>query len=173
MPGKSKPIVDGLWNEHVTQENYASKEKYQDSVLVQYKLYVEMADRISARRNLANTFFLTLHTFILGASGFLYEKGPELSNKNVLVIPFLALLALCFAWWRLVKSYRQINSAKFKVIGEFETRLPTSPWWLAEWKALGEGKDPKLYRPLTVVENWVPLIFALLYGVGLAFLFVS
>jgi hypothetical protein len=34
-------------------------------VLEQYKLYVEMADRLSARRALANTFFLTVNTAVL------------------------------------------------------------------------------------------------------------
>lgn len=29
--------------------------------------------------------------------------------------------------------------------------------------ALGEGKDPKRYLPLTHVENWVPRLFGLLY----------
>jgi hypothetical protein len=39
-------------------------EKYQAAIMDQYKLYVEMADRTSARRSLMNTFFLTLNTGI-------------------------------------------------------------------------------------------------------------
>ena len=34
-----------------------------------YKIAVEMADRISARRGLANTFFLTINTTVLGVLG--------------------------------------------------------------------------------------------------------
>src|SRR6478672_372789 len=33
---------------------------YETAVLEQYKIYVEMADRISGRRSTANAFFLTL-----------------------------------------------------------------------------------------------------------------
>ena len=29
-----------------------------------------------------------------------------------------------------------------------EERLPCSPWWAAEWKALGEGKEWRKHVPL-------------------------
>ena len=160
-------IVAGLWNANITANNYGSPEQYYNHIFEQYKLYVQMADQVSARRNLANTFFLTLHTFLLGSFGFFIEKAPSLLSQPPIVIPFAAVLALCVAWWMIVRSYRQLNSGKFKVIGEFEKRLPTSPYWSAEWNALGEGKDPMKYLPLTHVENWVPVIFAGLY-IGLA-----
>jgi hypothetical protein len=169
MLDSQETIVEGLWNENVSEDNYAKNQKYQDHLLEQYKVYVEMADRMSQRRNLANTFFLTLHTLILGVAGFVYEKGEIVAHRYVIIIPLLGVLALCYTWWRLVKSYRQLNSAKYKVVGEFEKRLPSSPYWSAEWNALGQGKDPKLYTPLTAVETWVPVIFGLLYifGAGL------
>jgi len=163
MDEQTSKIADGLWNDHITEETYG--EKYKDHLFRQYKLYVKMADQVSARRNLANTFFLTLHTFLLGALGFAYEKVPELLNRWVIFVPLAAVLALCIAWWMIVRSYRQLNAGKFKVIGEFETRLPTSPWWNAEWKVLGEDKDIRKYLPLTYVENLVPIVFALLYTV--------
>mgnify|MGYP001756840187 FL=1 len=61
-----------------------------------------------------------------------------------------------------MKSYRQLNSGKFKVVHEIEDMLPLAPY-AAEWVALGEGKDENLYLPLTHVENWVPVTFGLLY----------
>ena len=36
-------------------------EKYKEHLLEQYKLYVEMADRISGRRQTANSFFLSIN----------------------------------------------------------------------------------------------------------------
>lgn len=173
MSHSQETIVEGLWNEDVSEDNYARNGKYQDHLFQQYKLYAEMADRISQRRNLANTFFLTLHTLILGVAGFVYEQAEIPANRFVIIIPLVGVLALCFAWWKLVKSYRQLNTAKFKVIGEFEKRLPSSPYWSAEWKALGEGKDPKLYTPLTAVETWVPVIFGLLYIFAAALLILT
>lgn len=159
-------IASGLWNEEITKDRYSSPGKYEDHLLEQYKLYVEMADRVSGRRNLANTFFLTLHTLILAGIAFLYDKGLGLTHHWVIVLLLSAILTLCYAWWRIVKSYRQLNTAKFKVIGEFEKRLPASPYWSAEWKALGEGRSPKLYLPLTHIEEFVPIVFAILYIVA-------
>jgi len=53
------------------------------------------------------------------------------------------------------------------VIGALERRLPASPYWAAEWFALGEGKDRAKYWALTHLEKWVPLLFGLTYTVAL------
>ena len=44
-------------------------ESYQAHSLEIYKLYVQMADNISARRQSANSFFLTVNTAIIGIVG--------------------------------------------------------------------------------------------------------
>jgi hypothetical protein len=150
-----------LWNGDINEVNYGSN--YKTHIFEQYKLYVEMADQVSNRRNLANTFFLTLHTLLLGVVGFSIEKGSVIIENWMIIFPLSSALLLCLAWWMMVKSYRDLNRAKFIVIGEFEKRLPTSPYWCAEWKALGEGKDRMKYTPVSYIENWVPIIFAILY----------
>jgi hypothetical protein len=159
---ETTPIEDvrpRLWN-----AANDSSEGHEDraTILEQYKLYVEMADRISARRSLTNTFFLTLNTAIFAAIGALWKNRLTFSSW-LLVFPLLALLVQCGAWFLLVRSYRQLNSAKYIVIGALEERLPASPYWKAEWKALGEGKDKAKYWPMTHLEQWVPVIFAATY----------
>jgi len=72
----------------------------------------------------------------------------------------------CVAWWWLVRSYRLLNGAKFKVVGALEERLPASAYWRAEWVALGEGNDWRKYLPLSHLEQWVPILFALVYVLG-------
>jgi len=136
--------------------------EWKEHLLEQYKLYVEMADRISARRMLANTFFLTLNSGILAALAFLFKE--RVAGAALWAIPpFAALLVLCYVWWKLIRSYRQLNTAKFdKVVPAMEKHLPADPY-VAEWKALGLGKDPKLYTPLTAIEHWVPRVFMFLY----------
>jgi hypothetical protein len=160
------PVIEGLWNSSVLPDDYGINKQYTDHIFEQYKLFIEMADRVSSRRNIANTFFLTLHTFLITAASFLYEKGPKVSFVWFNLFPLVALLILCYVWHRLILSYRQLNEAKYKVIGEYERRLPSSPYWSAEWKALGEGKNAQLYKPLTDLENWVPKFFAVIYIVG-------
>lgn len=155
---------NNLWNIPGKEDAYfGDKALYQTHLLEQYKLYVEMADKISERRNLANVFFLTLHTTFIGAIGFAFEKIELIYPRLLITFPVIAILTLCYVWWRLIKSYRQLNKAKYDVIGLMEKRLPASPYYSAEWKALGEGKDPAKYTPLTHVENNVPKIFGALY----------
>jgi hypothetical protein len=127
----------------------------------QYKLYVEMADRISARRMLANTFFVGVHTALITAFTVLL-KERILQPTLLGLAPFFAVLLLCFVWWRIVYSYRQLNSGKFKVVHLLEQMLPAAPYD-EEWKVLGAGADRKKYFPLTHVENYVPICFGLLY----------
>ena len=160
---QSEQIIEGLWNPTIKPESYGQHETYTKHVFEQYKIFIEMADRISTRRNLANTFFLTLHTLLISTAGYLYESGPTVSTPWMNLFPLIAVLTLCYVWYRLLLSYRQLNTAKFKVIGEYERILPSSPYWSAEWKALGQGKDPSLYRPLSDLEQFVPKAFAAMY----------
>ena len=159
-------LRDRLWNEDAAATLYEGDVKAcQAAVLEQYKLYVEMADRISQRRGLTNTFFLTLNTAIFTAVGVFWKDKPS-ADPWWLVFPLLVVLGECFAWFYLVRSYDLLNSAKYKVVGELEERLPASPYWRAEWWALGEGKDRKKYWPLTHIEKWIPALFAFLYLAG-------
>jgi hypothetical protein len=152
-----------LWNADVGADAYGGDtDKYRGAVLEQYRLYVEMADRVSARRGLANTFFLTLNTAVFTTLG-LFATHSRLTTRWLLVFPLIVLLAECLTWFWIVRSYRQLNSGKWAVVGALEKRLPASPWWNAEWEALGRGEKPELYWPLTHIEQIVPLLFALTY----------
>jgi hypothetical protein len=155
-----------LWNIPAQANGIsADNARQQAAILEQYKLYVEMADRISARRSLTNTFFLTLNTTIFAAIGMFWSDHPA-GASWLLTFPLVAVVVQCGAWFFLVRSYRQLNSAKYTVIGVLEERLPASPYWSAEWKALGEGKDKAKYWPLTHLEQWVPITFAGAYVGG-------
>ncbi|CAD7855405.1 MAG: hypothetical protein [Olavius algarvensis Gamma 1 endosymbiont] len=74
-------------------------------------------------------------------------------------------------WYRLVRSYRDLNSTKYKVIHEIEKSLPISPYD-AEWEAVGRGEDPKLYSPFTHIEVFIPWVFIVLYFVAFLKLFL-
>ncbi|WP_329386145.1 DUF1622 domain-containing protein [Streptomyces sp. NBC_01351] len=161
-------LDDRLWNKRVTPADYAhNSEKYQAAVLDQYKTYVEMADRVSSRRSLANTFFLSLNTAVVAAvatttTGTTWQDVSLLAPLAGLII----LLTQCLTWFVTVRSYRQLNAAKFAVIAALEKKLPAFVYSEAEWHVLGEGKNWRQYLPLTHVEQWVPLIFAAAYVLG-------
>lgn len=155
---------DQLWNDDTfIDTRYGGDTTVVQAVILdQYKLYVEMADRVSQRRGLTNTFFLTINTAVFTLIGvFLNNKST--GQPWWLLIPLIALLGQCFAWYYIVRSYRQLNTAKYQVIGALEERLPASPCWGAEWEALGKGKDPKKYWPLSHIEQWIPILFAAVY----------
>lgn len=165
VPATPDTVENDLWNNAVRPVDYseAGGKDYMQGILEQYKLYVEMADRISARRAVANTFFLTLHSAALTLVGVFWRDRP--TGSPLLLLPaIVVLLGLCLAWFWLVRSYRQLNSGKFAVIGALERRLPASPFWRAEWTALGQGRDRGRYWPLTHLEKWVPCLFAAMYA---------
>jgi hypothetical protein len=143
-------------------QNYDSN-KHRDHFLEQYKLYIEMADRISQRRALANTFFLTLHTGLFGlAIGLAGASSGSIEFQAASLAGSLFGLPFVYVWRRILSSYRQINAAKYLVIHELEEHLPVAPYRL-EWEKTGKGEDPRLYMPLTKVEGWVPIVFGLAY----------
>jgi hypothetical protein len=129
---------------------------YADHYLEIYKLYVDMADRISNRRQSANSFFLTVNTAIIAIVTYI-----QWGTYSYWIVS-LAGMAVCYFWYRLIKSYKDMNSGKFKVIHVIEQRLPLSIYD-AEWEALGRGKDSKRYLPFTSIENKVPWIFFVLH----------
>ena len=138
-------------------------EKYPDHLLEQYKLYVEMADRISQRRDQSNKFYATVYSAL--AAVLLLTARFDLSD-NTLGIVFLAVgivgTSLAFIWWLNIQSYRAINSAKFVVIQEIEASLPF-PGYKREWELLMHPADGKRkYLQLTRIEQYVPVVFLLM-----------
>lgn len=148
-------------SQNITEKLFpASKEEYgdkfSDHLIEQYKVYLEMADRISARRQTANSFFVTLNTAIVALVGYV-----NFGDKKAVAFYWLISVAgmtLSYMWYRLIRSYKDLNSAKFKVVHEIETKLPIAPYD-AEWEAVERGENPKLYLPFTHIEIYIPWVF--------------
>jgi hypothetical protein len=103
-----------LWNSALEKTGPEGRTPtYGSAVLEQYRLYVEMADRVSARQGLTNSFFLTLNTGIFTLFAALGRTPPQ-GKEWWLLIPLVAILGQCFAWFYLVRSYRLLNSAKYQ-----------------------------------------------------------
>lgn len=119
-----------------------------------YKLAVEMADRISARRAVANSFFLTISAGLAGVLG----------TAKLQWYVAVAGIVVAATWWALLKSYRDLNRAKFQVIVAMEERLPVKVFG-DEWAIL--KANPRRYRELGRLERIVPWVFAALYGAEL------
>jgi hypothetical protein len=123
-----------------------------------YKLAVEMADRVSARRATANAFFLTVNTALLA----FVSSGLD----DMLWLVALAGIAISGTWGVLLKSYRDLNAAKFDVITKMEKNLEAQIFD-EEWKRLEKKRREGWrgrYAEFGAVERFVPFIFAALYA---------
>jgi hypothetical protein len=142
-----------------------------------YKLGVEMADRVSARRASANGFFLAVHAAMTALTGILYPVLP--GADRLALFPFGSLLTamagvtFAVAWWVSLRSYRDLNSAKFAVLTKLEEQLPVR-LFTDEWQYLKQ--DPvegwrKRYAELGQVEQVVPVVFLGVYLLAIATIF--
>lgn len=103
-------------------------ESFSAHALEIYKLYVEMTDRVSSRRQTANSFFLTLNTGLITFVGYAFNSGSTAQGSTSHLIAGLAGIVVCFLWYRIIKSFRDLNSARFAVIHEIEKLLPLRPY---------------------------------------------
>ena len=139
-----------------------TEESKQNELLEIYKLHAELADRVSQRREAANQRYTSL---LVGLGAFLavllrFGDGgiPELATRLVGVLG----MGLSVSWYVIIRSYRQLNTGKFKALNELEERL-AYPFFKREWDLLGEGSDFRRYWRLTVVETSLPGAFFLLF----------
>ncbi|MGV0981019.1 MAG: RipA family octameric membrane protein [Polynucleobacter sp.] len=147
-----------IFNEPDIGTPYSLDEKWRSDLLEQYKLYVDLADRISARRAASNSYFVSLNTAILGFIGYLTIKD---SSDYVWAVAGGGIL-LSILWESLITSYRSLNSAKFEVIHAVEKKLPAN-LFREEWRLIGEGKNRVLYWPVSHIEQKVPYVFMALH----------
>ena len=147
-------------------------EKYPDHFLEQYKLYVEMADRVSQRREQSNRFYVTLLAalaalLVVVARFVLAEEGTEVAFlTGVVLICSVFGAALSVIWWVNIRSYRELNSAKFTIINRMEQQLPAAGY-SDEWEILRPKAAPPKYFQLTRIEQFVPVVVGALF-LGLA-----
>jgi hypothetical protein len=140
---------------------------FQDHLLEQYKLYVEMMDRTTSRRGQMNSFYTTLLSSLLALIALITNKdqihftNSKLQLIAIGAISFLGVL-LCLIWYNNVQSYKELNSGKFKVISEIESMLPFA-CYNKEWEVIKRDKRYKGYQPQTKVERFIPLVLSLPY----------
>lgn len=123
-----------------------------------YKLHARLADSVSRQRGTTNRFYLLLMSglSVLFSGVLQFRDGVPLGGLMVGFGLLGALLAV--AWYIHIRSYRQLNSGKFKPLHELEEKL-AYPFFKREWELLEEGENPNKYWKLTVVETFVPAIF--------------
>jgi len=141
-------------------------------LLDEYKLYVEMQDKISSRREETNRFYVTLLSALLALLTLVVGTRTgtafqDIKWEVILSAGFLGM-AMCTLWFGTIRSYRQLNKAKFLVINEMEQSLPYA-CYKREWELMkGRAKEKKYFTPTQVVEV-VPILFIIPYLVLFVF----
>lgn len=143
------------------REDYGSE--FKAHLLEQYKLYVEMADRVSSRRVQTASFYTSILSALLALLSIASNKELFQGSQSFVLLTIAILgLCLCLAWTANINSYKQLNSLKFKVIHDMEAHLPF-PCYDMEWKILKEEKSRQRYFRLTAIEQYIPVILSVPY----------
>lgn len=141
---------------HQTADAYGGS--FHADLLEQYKVYVQSAENVSARRVAANRFMLTINAALVALYGL--QSANFGQGYWTLLIPVIGI-PVSSLWYLIIKSHADLNRIKFDVIHELEQHLPAA-MYKYEWK-LAERGQGKTYRAVTNLERCVPILFAILH----------
>ena len=142
----------------------------QDRLLEIYKVHTELADRVTQRRKGANRLYVSLH---VGLAVFLaavlrFGIGDTPGHLVLGLIGALGIL-LAVSWSVVIRSYRQLNTEKFRVLHDLEQQLPYQ-FFTLEWDPETKGEKTNRYWKLTYAELTLPLIFFTLWTAVIVYL---
>src|SRR3989338_2080217 len=103
----------------------------EDQLFEIYKIFVEMTDRISARRQIANSFFLTINLAALAVLGH-FQSFHDLKHLWFLNV---ASIMISYMWICYIESLKKLNGAKFDIIHLIENKLVAKAY-TTEWDML-------------------------------------
>ena len=135
----------------------------QPELLEIYRLHSELADHVSQRREGANRLYVSLLVGLLSLTAIVIRFGlAEVIDWEIFVIvgAFGALLSL--SWWGVIRSYRQLNREKFRVLHQLEDMLPFQ-FFKSEWDPERRGEKSNDYLQLTRVESYLPMLFGVFF----------
>src|SRR3972149_9307985 len=117
-----------------TKESYG--ESFKADLFEQYKMYIESAEKISERRVSANNYLLTVNAFLVTLHGLL--AASLYKGSWAILVPVAGFL-VSLTWYRIITSYRDLNTVKFKVIHELEQHMPAAIYDY-EWIKAEQGR---------------------------------
>ena len=148
---KEEDILNGIINKEKTDNNL-------ELLFKQYKLFVEMADHISERREKTNKLYISLITALFA----MVAVFAKLTYPYIIfcLIPFLLIRYFSSNWINHIEEYKTLNSAKFKIINHLENFLPAKGY-TQEWE-LCKLND---YQKLTEKDKANPRFIKIFSGI--------
>lgn len=132
-----------------------------NTILEQYKLYVESTDRFTGYRSQANSIFVSINTAFISSLVAVLELTNTHHTYWLIIFACCTGLLINTTWYFLIKSYRNLNSGRFKIIHEIEKKLPLQIYQM-EWDLLTKTNKTK-HKRQTSIEQIIPMLFGLLY----------
>lgn len=117
-----------------TSETYGGSFKV--DLLEQYKPYVQSAENVSARRVASSRYLLTLNVALVAFYGF--QSSNLSSGWWIALVPVLGI-SVSVLWHQIIKSHKDLNAVKFRIIHELEQWLPAAIY-AYEWRLAEEGE---------------------------------
>ena len=115
----------------------------------EYKSYLQTTEHITSNRLRTNAFFISINTFLVN---YYTQTGVKIEQLLLGVV-------LCLIWYLLLKSYKTLNSAKFKTIKEVAKKYKFLNLYYIENKILKH----KNYYYLSSLESIIPILFIIYY----------
>ena len=150
---------------HYTKETYG--DSFGADLLEQYKMYVQSAENVSARRVASSRYLLTLNIALVTLYGIQSEGSVQ--SYWATLVPILGI-PVSVLWYQIIKSHSDLNAVKFQIIHQLEEHLPVA-LYAYEWQLAGEGRGPS-YSAVTRIEQWIPIAFVVLHIILLISLFL-
>ena len=147
-------------NSLIRQPEEQWSESFKSDLIEQYKLYVQSAENVSARRVQSSRYLLTLNAALVALYGF--QSTGFGQSYWALLVPVIGI-PVSLLWYLIIKSHADLNRVKFQVIHEFEQHLPAA-MYKYEWRLAEDGRG-RSYRAVTAIEKWIPVLFAILHVV--------
>lgn len=134
-----------------------------DTYVELYKLHSELADRVSQRREGANRLHVSIAVGLVVFLGTLIRFSEDQTPDAIVILTVgIGGLIVSASWYIVLRSYRQLNSEKFRVLHDMETRLPYQ-FFTMEWDPESVGAKSSRYWKLSVVETIMPMMFGALF----------
>ena len=126
---------------HQTADAYGGS--FHADLLEQYKVYVQSAENVSARRVASSRYLLALNAALVALYG-VQSAGFGQSYWTLLLVPLIGL-PVSLLWYRIIKSHAGLNRVKFDVIHKLEEHLPAAIYKY-EWQLAEEGKARAIWQ---------------------------
>lgn len=152
------------------------KDKERDRLFEQYKIMIKSSNDLTNHRHSSNKLYVAMNGAILSAMALVSRYVNQLSEIEDGILMIFVILSIVgigvnSVWAKQVISYRQLSSGKFRIINMMEKYLKVAIF-TAEWRALANGEDEKVYAAFTKNEERIPINLKRLYYTLMILVFV-